>query len=710
VGARLAEAPPQVRGTNRDVFAEEITVLEVVLPVRVFVGSQPVAGLTARNFEVRDQGQVLPLIGFEAIDLRSISLGAEHQSSSIASHPEQAAASFDNSERSFLALFDLAQSPSHRIELAVRSMRKMVEGQLRPSDRVGVAILSGGGSQLLAPLTVERARVLAALDLVEALLTRKPRLQEKARRNLAAAPRDSLRELTAAVGPAAALALAQGEIPSLVDPGLQRSFGDLPSPIFGQFNDGAGDPASIGAELEASAVTSSRRRLGRYVEELVTLLSGVRGDKYLMYFANGLPNFEAAVQEPLLGSGLLETYVSMTEALVRSGWVLNAFDVMGVGEGNAGSLFYLADETGGELFDNFGHLEVATEQLVERTSVSYRLIFQTPEIRRDGRFRSLDVTLLDAPAGARVQGMLGYNAPKAERQKTRLERRLEEIEAGFREPDREDFPAHLVLLNTPLEGPRRRITLLLEVEGQALLRALPRNGLDRRFALELMASASDGQLSSYQAGSVVDVLRERIALPSDEFGAALGNGFRFLGDLEVGAGEHEIRVRLRDPRGGATFQTTRIVQGSSADEVDPTGMVAFLASPRGQGVLVRESGTDVHQAGSSPLVLGTEVLLPSRLTSIRRGEQRPLVLRLYGGDFAGVRLGAELRSRDDEALGELPGLWERAVRRQEADGSMVVITTLTTEDLAEGSYRLLLSWFAADTLRGAAGVEFELTP
>ena len=706
-----------------DRFSDEITVLEVVLPVRVLLRGEPLAGLEAENFEIWQDDRKLPILGIERVDLRRTEAVQDGRRRSSGAATESQPPPLG--ERSFLALFDLAQSPANRLRLAVDSMRSMVETQLHPGDRVGVAVLGGGGSSLLVPLTLDRERVAAGLDLVAAMTSGRARRVAEARERLRRLPGEGLRELAAAVGPAAALTFASGEISgTLADPTLTTSLGGS-NPALGAIDSGSGDPLAIAAELEGFSQLSGRRRLGRYVEELAVLLSGVPGDKCLMYFAAGIPDFESAVQAPLLGSGLLDTYVSMVAALVRSGWVLNAFDVMGVGEGSAGSLFYLADETGGELFDDYGHLEVATQRLVERTSVSYRLAFRTPELVADGRFRPVEVRLRGVPDGAVVHGSLGYSAPRPNADKSRLERRLEDFERGLRADDRADFPARVTLLTTPIapgtpradesesaggtgDRGRRRVTLMLEVDGEALLGALPAGALDRRFALEIMASAADGRVSRYQPGAVVDLLRERIELRQESDRARLRDGLRFLGDLEVGSGEHEVRVRLREARGGATFHTTRIVPAMTTHQAEVGSLVAYLVAPRGRGILAREGDTEAHTAVGSPLRVADELLLPAVRRRFVRGEEGLLVLRFYGVDPNQVRLVTELRSEDDRELATALDLWSGASRRDESDGSVVVATSLETADLAPGSYRLLISWFDGGGLQGAAGVEFDV--
>ncbi|HXT22527.1 MAG TPA: hypothetical protein VN923_17370, partial [Thermoanaerobaculia bacterium] len=50
-------------------FGEETSVVVVEVPVEVSRGGKPVVGLAAADFEVRERGKSLPIVGFEQVEI-----------------------------------------------------------------------------------------------------------------------------------------------------------------------------------------------------------------------------------------------------------------------------------------------------------------------------------------------------------------------------------------------------------------------------------------------------------------------------------------------------------------------------------------------------------------------------------------------------------------------------------------------------------------
>jgi VWFA-related protein len=120
--------------------------------------------------------------------------------------------------------------------------------------------------------------------------------------------------------------------------------------------------------------------------------------------------------EKRFGSGTaLSGMDEAIDAFRRSGVTVQAVDVGGLRAGHdigrsAGEdgLFYLADQTGGELYRNFNDLGDAMGRMLHRTSVSYLLSFQPEGLALDGSYHDLEVKLKGRRRGLRVLHRPGY--------------------------------------------------------------------------------------------------------------------------------------------------------------------------------------------------------------------------------------------------------------------------------------------------------------
>ena len=143
----LGSAPAQ------KTFTDVAEVVAVDIPVQVIVDGEPVRGLTADDFRVRDRGRKREIVDFEAIDLTAE--GAAESPVEDISPPAR---------RHFLLLFDLAMSQPGTVMRARQAARQVVTEELHPTDLVGVGIYSARGSQILLGFTPDRDQIEAGID------------------------------------------------------------------------------------------------------------------------------------------------------------------------------------------------------------------------------------------------------------------------------------------------------------------------------------------------------------------------------------------------------------------------------------------------------------------------------------------------------------------------------------------------------------------
>ena len=154
---------------------------------------------------------------------------------------------------------------------------------------------------------------------------------------------------------------------------------------------------------------------------------------------------------------------------VDIGGLRAAADVSAVDRG-AGreALFFLANDTGGELFEAANDLRGHLERVLEHTSVTYLLTFERSDLKEDGAYRRLRVKAT-LPSGARLTHRSGYYAPRPFEQLDPLERNLLASEGIATATPKNDLD--LSLLIAPFRaGPQMAyVPVIIEVGGEALL-------------------------------------------------------------------------------------------------------------------------------------------------------------------------------------------------------------------------------------------------
>lgn len=644
-------------------FGEEISITEVEIPVHVLRGGEPVRGLTADDFEVYDDGEPREVIAFRVIDLTRI----EKAPSEAAG--EDPVADLEAEGRRILLLFDFVFSRPHYLERSLLGTRDLLAEQLHPADRVGVAFLTGSGANLLLGFTRDRTELDAALGVVHSLLDRddaavRENVERLARAQglsagaaggedgEATARKTRPAVLTERFGSAAAAAMLGGGSGALATPEGAHGFGTGVSGRDVSFDDGdssgpvAGrvsvtDPFQIGESLAAASETSAVRTLSLEIERVATLLRDVPGQKQMLYlsegFSSNILNTFASGQRALV----LRYLERMFESLRRAGWTLHAVDVEGIpaafgGRGfDADALFYMANETGGQLFENYNRLHQATRKLVERTSVTYVLTIRPGALPANGRLHRLDVRLKDRSRGTRVLHRTGYYAPKPAAARTALEQQLDTVDLLLGKREIEELDARVLAGTLPPADGLVPVPVVVEVPVGSLLEERLTGSLD----LELQLYAVDSR------DGVQDLWLRRLHLDLDDVGETVARGgLRVLGGLALPPGDYRLRALVRDAATGRTsLSTTPLSVPADGGGLLPLAPVVIdrsgdwlelVALPSGPGATSRDA-----------LSLGPTAVVPPVAPVVRRDEWLEfLVVTAGDGDV-------ELSGRLLDALG-----------------------------------------------------------
>src|SRR6266498_1822828 len=157
IGVALALAAPMAAQKSGGVVQEKATVTVIEVPVNV-VGKdgKPLAGLTAADFELYDNGKKQEITGFEVADLRPPAAPGVNP---FLEAPPAAA------RRHWFLVFDLSYASPSALIRAREGARSFVEKEMAPSDLAGVAtILIENGWKLVENFTSDRVQLRHAID------------------------------------------------------------------------------------------------------------------------------------------------------------------------------------------------------------------------------------------------------------------------------------------------------------------------------------------------------------------------------------------------------------------------------------------------------------------------------------------------------------------------------------------------------------------
>jgi VWFA-related protein len=659
-------------------FSESTDVVVVEVPVQV-IGSdgKPVRGLTADNFEIYEGRKKQPLIGFEALDL------ASRPKAEGKPAPLPVAA-----RRHFLMMFDFTFSSPVGLAKARDAARTFVE-RLDPSDLVSVAsYTTDKGTEVLLQFTGDRGQILAGVD----------RLGLHAFRREEQAP-DPLGLIV-----------------------VDDLFSTVGKDSSGPSDDGpAMDPGEmerlIGLELgRASQVTRERAvaNMSRSYAELARMMAGVRGRKYLVLFSEG---FDSALlsgtanmdEQKAMAEGdeiwnlnsadrfgstkTVSQMEEMLEAFRRADCVIQAVDVAGLRAGVVGqaqwaggkdSLFLMARDTGGELFENTNELDVAVAKVLERTSVTYVLAFQpnAADVPRDGSYHRLRVELKNGPKGARLVHRPGYYAPEAYAKSSPLEKALSAGQALVAAEEMKQIRAAVLAAPFPMPGGPWYVPVLIEVDGPSLTA-----GMDKGVVpTDIYAYAFDSE------GRVRDFFSQTISLDLAKTGPALAQGgLKFFGHLDLPPGEWSVRVLVRNGATGAMGLQVATVSVPEASQAGAVLLPAFFPEPQGRWLIVREAPRQGDREVPYPFMLGSQPYVPASMPVLAAGQGASMSLVGYRLKPGELRAEAKVLTADgrEAGAGTIEGL-ERLEPAADGSDRMVAIFA-PPASLQPGEYMLMVT-------------------
>src|SRR5947209_7292484 len=628
-------------------------VVAVEVPVNV-VGrdGEPVRGLTAADFEVYDGGERQKITSFEMIDLKQLEAEPVAAANAAAPAPRRSPDDLPSgARRHFLLLFDLSFSSPTSILKARQAARDFVLHSLHPADLAAVATYSlESGPKLVVTFTPDHAQLARAVDTLGFRQALDARLADPLR-FMIDTPDVAANEATLNIGDGLDLKLQKDQI--LLEYLKSISFAS-------ERNE---------RSFEVSKIGGYSRALG----DMARALNAVKGRKHVLYFSEGfdsrlLLGRQTTDQEAdtdntniQLGqtwmvdndtrfgnTGLQNNLGRMLDEFRRADCVIEAVDIGGLRAGadqaarpsGQEALFFLANETGGELFKDANNLREPLERVLERTSVTYLLSFERSDLKLDGAFHRLRVKA-KLPSGARMAHRAGYYAPRPFKDLDPLEKNLLASDGIASATPRRDVDLNVLAAPFRAGVAQSYVPVIVEIGGRSLLEGPAGNKLN----LEIYSYVRNAE------GQMKDFFSQRVDLDLGKGRQAmLDGGVKYYGHFDLPPGDYHVRVLVRNADTGRTgVQTTR-VEVPAYSQAQTVLLPPFFMEDRQKWLLVRENSHEGQQSTVVyPFTVEGQPYVPSARPTLRGESPARLCLVAYNLGKGDVTVQGQVLAADGTA-------------------------------------------------------------
>ncbi|MCA1580309.1 MAG: VWA domain-containing protein [Acidobacteria bacterium] len=664
----------------------------VEVPVRVVDREgKPIRGLTAKDFDLFDDGRRQEIVACDAIDLAHKRSGTDEPESL---HPA--------ARRHFLILFDLTFARPKAVLAARKAAKEFVLSGMDDRDFAAVATFSvEKGVRLLVTFSADRVQLARAIDT----------LGISAASTLASDPLQFMYDVMNTMGGSAS--------------GVERSGGQSEAQAAGML-----ETLQTLASLERARLDQHARsqvvRLTQALGGLARALDTVEGRKDVIYLSEGFENrllsgakgtdqerewtltgesWKVDVEKTFGNSNLQSQVREMSDLFRRSDCVIHAVDIGGLrAEADVGfspvrgenALFEIANGTGGEVLRNDNDFHAQLSRLVARTSLVYVLAFRPTRSGQGDRFHELKVKV--RASGGRLSARPGYYERKAFRALTPLERSLSAADVIANEIPLSDIP--LRLLASPVPGPKgfAAVPVLVEVPGDRFL--IQQNGLRASAEIYVYAHDFQNQLRDFFTQTIsVDLTRNRTRLA--------GGTLKYFGQLSLPPGQYRLRALVRNGETGRMGLVAQSLRVPDFSENKPYLAAPMFLESSADGIFVRGPsrvpGVDVPAGDELLVAAQRDDLVPAALPQVRSGTASRVSVVAYHfaaspGDS--LRIGAQVLSEEGRPLqeGSIAVLGKAPA---DARGRQSLLVAFTPEGLAPGRYSLRL--ILQDSATGEGG-------
>ncbi len=672
-----------------DTIVDSTTVIAVEVPVTVVRQGEAVRDLGAEDFEVLVDGEPTPVLGFERVDLQVSSAASEPTAASSVAEPSAAA------RRHFLFLFDLAMTAPNAARQGLAAAQEMLGASLHPSDRVAIGVYGEAtGARLLSGFTENRGQTRLAMQALSMVVGGGGRRTAREVQALIAEAGDQagegLRQF-AADAPSF-LKLQGGGVVSARSLAGEALAGWAPGG--GRGGDGVAETladmeADFQRETRPAQVRSQSFRFLETLGDLAAALEAIRGQRYFVLFSAGLE--ERVLESRGNSSGASELHRVLGQ-FSETGWEVHAMAVGGQQGLGGRSMGFLADATNGYAYRNM-QPAAALGRMIELTSTAYVLTVQPTNLGPEGSYNPIDVRLRSGRG--EVRHRVGIRTPSLEsfepatfdalavggavatwQDGGSIDTRL--LAMPFKEPGVGETPG----------GSGARVPLVIELAG-ADLRERAAGG-----PLHLIV---DGYLLVPPSGAIPLFVQPLVLDPASHAAAfAAKGGVKLFANIALTAGEHRVRVVVRDPIQKDYSVATLPVSVPRFGAGIPQVLPPLYPEVEDRWLYVGQEGVASTVDAGFPFQFEGSNFLPQVTPSVRAGAALPIFLAAVDlpDDGAGLRVVLETAAGDpmpNDRM-QIGGTMERA-----ENGLIRVMASLDTTGLTPGQYRLRLVWSDAET-------------
>ncbi len=691
-------------------FEETSQVVAVEVPVNV-VGrdGKPVRGLSAEDFEVFDAGQRQKVSGFEVVDLRT----REDADGGAAAPPEPVQDEVPYARRHFLLLFDFSfSSPAATLKARMAARDFLLNG-LHASDLAAVATYSvEHGPQLVVTFTPDRAQLARAIDTLGMKRGYNDGFKQDPLRFMVEPPISAQLDMATGSGTGPDFRAQEEQIEywsgiaSVADRD-ERSF-------------------------ERSRITTFTKALGG----MAKTLNSVSGRKHVVLFSEGFDSKLLMGRSDTTGEGAVEDEINamrgriwmsdsdtrygntelqgdvkrMLEEFKRADCVIQAVDIGGLRTtsesaggrprtGGQEALFYIANETGGQLFKDTNNLGSQLQSVLERTSVTYLLTFERSDLKLDGSYHRLRVKA-KLPSGARLSHRVGYYEPRPFKELDPLEKSLLASNGIVNAAPKRDLDMNLLVAPFRSSEKMSYVPVIIEVPGRKLLDG---HGAGR-LKVEFYGYVNDN------LGTMIDYFSEVVSLEIGRGREGLqAGGIKYYGHFDLPPGDYKVRVLVRNADTGRTVVSMVPVQVPAYTADDPVLLPPFFMEEQRSWVMVpRSAEVTGQQSVVYPFTVNGEPYVPSAKPMLKSEGQARLCLVAYNLSPGDLAVDAQVTGADGKAL---PGGRIAQVERTATGipGVDKLLATFEPTGLVAGDYVLQIAVTNPSTgLKELSSLPFEV--
>jgi len=541
-------------------FRTEVNVVEIDATVLDEQG-EAVAGLTAADFEVLEDGQPQQIVSFSQIDI-PLTASAQFAGVDGPVSPDVRSNRQPASGRLYVVVLDDMNINPIRIETVRSAAREFIDSYFGAGD-IGAVMYTSGRVDASQDFTSDPQLLVASIDKFMGRGVQSSAME--------AAEKYYADRLTIETDPAnAKLEASKAEqLAAGMQDARSRTLGNV-----------YGSPASVdiqdfGRAQRVITVFDTVRTLA----ESLASLSGRR--KSVVMFSEGL-NYQLtdpfgmrsvsdvlrATQDTLNAAARANVNFYTIDPRMLDGVGTDFMQMSGPGmpmgatqdaireelQRSQDSLRVLAEETGGFASLNTNSFASAFDRIVQRNSQYYVLAYASPPHRQDGKFHSIDVRV--KRPGVKITARRGY---ASQRQATAEELKKREAERVARDARRPNSDKTSTALRDVLGGPLQQSGLGLSVH------AAPFRHSDKESSVALAIEIDgDGlplsppgrlELSFYDVndrGKAGSGVRKEIdlALKPDTAARVKSHGIRLNQRIMLAPGRYQLRFGVRESTGG----------------------------------------------------------------------------------------------------------------------------------------------------------------